>query len=206
MDDYGLYVIITKPQLPYRKVAEICARSEVKMLQLREKHLSDGELLKVAREIRVITRDTGTNLVINDRPDIAVLSEADFLHLGQEDLPIEEARKIVGDTIGIGLSTHSLDQAWKALQKNPDYIGFGPIYSTTTKENPDPTVGTEALSEVIQFSPVPVVALGGIFPDNLEPVLRAGARNIALVRYLMNTTDLENRIQYLQSQLGQDIN
>lgn len=206
MDDYGLYVIITKPQLPYRKVAEICARSGVKMLQLREKHLSDGELLKVAREIRVITRDTGTNLVINDRPDIAVLSEADFLHLGQEDIPIEEARKIVGDTIGIGLSTHSLDQAWKALQKNPDYIGFGPIYSTTTKENPDPTVGTEALSEVIQFSPIPVVALGGIFPDNLEPVLRAGARNIAVVRYLMNTTDLENRIQYLQSQLGQDIN
>lgn len=199
-------MIITKPQLPYRKVAEVCVRNKIKMLQLREKHLSDGELLKVAREVREITRNTQTQLVINDRPDIALLSEADFLHLGQEDLPIEEARKIAGDTMGIGLSTHSLDQAREALQKKPDYIGFGPVYSTTTKDNPDPTVGSEALSEVIQFSPVPVVALGGIFPDTLRPVLRAGARNIAVVRYLMNTTDLENRIQYLQSQLGQDTN
>ncbi|MGM0532660.1 MAG: thiamine phosphate synthase, partial [Bacteroidota bacterium] len=196
MDDFGLYVIISNPQLPYREMAEICVRNEVEMLQLREKHLSDRELLKVAREIREITRNTGTNFVINDRPDIALLCDADFLHLGQEDLPIEEARKIVGANMGIGLSTHSLSQAREALQKNPHYIGFGPIYSTTTKENPDPTVGPEPLSEVLQFSQVPVVAIGGIFPDTLEPVLKAGARNVAVVRYLMNTTELEDRIRY----------
>ena len=203
MNDFGLYVIISKPQLSYREVAEICVRNEVKMLQLREKHLSGRELLKVARELREITRNTKTNFVVNDRPDIAVLSDADFLHLGQDDIPVEEARKIVGDTMGIGLSTHSLSQAKDALQKNPDYIGFGPVYSTTTKENPDPTVGTELLSQVLQFSQVPVVAIGGIFPDTMEPVLKAGARNIAVVRYLMHTNKTEEHIQYLQKQLQQ---
>ncbi len=201
MQDFGLYIILTQPVLGHEKVAEACVRLGIRMLQLREKHLPDRELLSLARRVRSITRGTDTNFVINDRPDIALLSDADSLHLGQDDLPIEQARKIVGD-MKIGLSTHSIEQAKQALSKNPDYIGFGPIYPTPTKEKPDPAVGTENLKKVIDFANVPVVAIGGLFPENIEKVVAAGARNAAMVRYFMQAEtveELEKRIRLIQS-------
>ncbi len=204
MQDFGLYIILTKPELGHEKVAEICVRMGVRMLQLREKYMPDRELLALARRLRAITRSTETNFVINDRPDIAVLSDADFLHLGQDDIPVEEARRIVGD-MKIGLSTHSLEQAREALKKNPDYIGFGPIYPTPTKEKPDPVVGTENLKKVLEFAHVPVVAIGGLFPENISKVLLAGARNVAMVRYFMQAQavdELEKRITHIQSLLS----
>ncbi len=208
MKDFGLYIILTNPEIGHERAAEVCVRLGVKMLQLREKHLPDRQLLALARRLRAITRGTGTNFVVNDRPDIAVLSEADFLHLGQDDMPVEEARKIVGN-MKIGLSTHSLDQARDALAKNPDYIGFGPIYPTPTKEKPDPVVGTGNLKKVLEFANVPVVAIGGLFPENLPQVLSAGARNIAMVRYFMQAPtaeELERRITYIQSLLTKSNN
>lgn len=183
---FGLYVIITRPTLPYAVIAEQCVKLGIKMLQLREKHLDDRQLLKVARELRTITKGTCTNLVINDRPDIAALCDADYLHLGQDDISIEDARSIVGN-MKIGLSTHSICQAKEALSKNPDYIGFGPIYQTNAKAKPDAPVGTNLLEQVLSFSTVPVVAIGGIFPENIDQVLQTGAQNIAMVRYLMQT-------------------
>ena len=204
MQDFGLYIILTKPRLEYERIAEICVRLGVKMLQLREKYLADRELLSLAKRLRSITRGTQTNFVVNDRPDIALLAEADFLHLGQDDLPVEEARKIVGN-MKIGLSTHSLEQAKAALEKNPDYIGFGPVYTTPTKEKPDPVVGTDNLRKVLQFAHVPVVAIGGLFPENVEEVVEAGARNVAMVRYFMQAetvAELEKRIVHIQSLLN----
>jgi thiamine-phosphate pyrophosphorylase len=163
------------------------------MLQLREKNLSDRELIRVGKQIREITRGTYTNFVINDRPDIAMICEADYLHLGQDDIPIEEACKIVGN-MKIGLSTHSIKQAKDALSKKPDYIGFGPIYPTNTKAIPDKPVGVDQLKEVLQFSDVPVVAIGGIDNSNIINVINTGAPNVALVKYLMQTNDFEKRI------------
>ena len=182
----GLYVIITRPTLPYARIAEQCVKLGIRMLQLREKDLDDRKLLSIARELRSITRGTNTNLVINDRPDIAALCDADYLHLGQDDIPIEQARKIVGN-MKIGLSTHSIEQAKEALKKRPDYIGFGPIYPTNAKAKPDAPVGTAQLKQVVDFSPVPVVAIGGIFPENIDPVLQTGVGSIAMVRHLMQT-------------------
>ena len=193
MRNFGLYVIITSPQLPYKTIAEICVYHRISMLQLREKKLSDRKLIRVGKQIREITRGTYTNFVINDRPDIAVICEADYLHLGQDDIPIEEARKIVGN-MKIGLSTHSIKQAKDALSKKPDYIGFGPIYPTNTKAIPDKPVGVDQLKEVLQFSDVPVVAIGGIDNSNIINVINTGAPNVALVKYLMQTNDLEKRI------------
>lgn len=203
MKDFGLYVIVTKPVLPYRRVAEICVAEGIRMVQLREKHLDDRTLLKAAREIREVTRGTGTLFVVNDRPDIARLSGADALHLGQDDVSMEDARRIVGPDMKVGLSTHSVAQAKAALAQNPDYIGFGPVYATTTKAIPDPTVGTALLSEALSFASVPVVAIGGIFPENLDAVLAAGARNVCLVRHLMESPDLEARIRQLKRRIGQ---
>ncbi|MCK9330268.1 MAG: thiamine phosphate synthase [Candidatus Cloacimonetes bacterium] len=192
--NFGLYVIITKPVLPYTKIAEICVKHKIKYLQLREKHLEDRILLKMAKEIKSITKDSETNLIINDRVDICMLSDADGVHLGQDDLPYDEAIKIMPKGKIIGLSTHNLEQAKQALIHNPDYIGFGPIYKTPTKENPDPVVGCNLLKEALGIVNIPVVAIGGIDENNLEEVLKTGTNNLSLVRYLMNTDKFEERL------------
>jgi len=202
MDDFGVYVIITKPQLSYTAIAEKCVQQGIKMLQLREKHLSDRALIKVGKEIRRITKGTATNFVVNDRPDIAALCDADYLHLGQDDIPVAEARKIVGH-MKIGLSTHSLEQAREALKQKPDYIGFGPIYPTNAKAIPDRPVGTEQLKQVLEFAQVPVVAIGGIFPDNIHHVIDAGAKNITMVRHFMQTEAFDQRVQEVKNLLKQ---
>jgi len=197
MEDSGIYIIITHPALPYRTIAEDCVSMGIKMLQLREKDIPDGQLLKIAKELREITRGTQTSLVIDDRPDIAALCQADYLHIGQSDLPIDEARKIVGN-MKIGLSTHSIAQVKEALKKNPDYIGFGPVFPTPTKAIADPAVGTELIKEVMSISNVPVVVLGGLFPENISSVIEAGAKNVALVRYFMETKKFKERVQIIK--------
>ena len=110
MMDFVIYIIITKPQLPYTTIAEKCVKNGIKMLQLREKDLSDKELVRIGREIKSITKGSETKFVVNDRPDIAVLCDADFLHLGQDDISMEDARRVVGDMRG--LSTHLLNKLW----------------------------------------------------------------------------------------------
>lgn len=193
MMDFGIYIIITKPQLPYTTIAEKCVKNGIKMLQLREKDLSDKELVRIGREIKSITKGSETKFVVNDRPDIAVLCDADFLHLGQDDISMEDARRVVGD-MRIGLSTHSIEQATVALAKNPDYIGFGPVYPTNAKAIPDKPVGINLLKQVLGIAKIPVVAIGGIFPDNIEEVIDAGARNIAMVRHFMQTNEFDSRV------------
>ncbi|MDR2890985.1 MAG: thiamine phosphate synthase [Alistipes sp.] len=205
MADFGLYVIITSPRLSYRQVAEVCVARGIGMLQLREKGLDDKGLLKAAAEILAVTRGTATRFVMNDRADLAFLAGADVLHLGQGDVSLADARRIVGDGMTIGLSTHSPEQARQAIADGADYIGFGPVWPTPTKTVPDPAVGLEQLAEVIGFSPVPVVAIGGIFPENLDGVLAAGTKNPCLVRHLMESPDVEtldSRIAELQSRIN----
>ncbi len=193
MEDFGLYIIITNPQSSYRSIAESCVERGVKMLQLREKSLSDKELIRLGKEIKDITRGSETSFVINDRADIAAICEADFLHLGQDDMSMEEARKIVGD-MKIGLSTHSIQQVKEALVQKPDYIGFGPVYPTNAKARPDQPVGIEQLKQVLNMASVPVVAIGGIFPENIQTILSAGAKNIAMVRHFMQTDQFDERV------------
>jgi thiamine-phosphate pyrophosphorylase len=202
METFGIYIIITKPQISYSILAEKCVQQGIKMLQLREKNLSDKQLIKIGKEIRSVTKGTATNFVVNDRPDIAVICDADYLHLGQDDISIEDARKVVG-TMKIGLSTHSIEQAKEALKHKPDYIGFGPIYPTNAKANPDKPVGTNQLKQVIEFANVPVIAIGGIFPENLNQVIDAGAKNIAMVRHFMQTNEFDLRVQNLNHLLKQ---
>ncbi len=205
IENYGLCMIITKPRLGYASIARVAVECGIKYLQLREKDISDRETLEIASEILSITRGTQTKFVINDRADLALLAGSDMLHLGQGDLTMADARRIVGDDMPIGLSTHSLAQAREAMAQSPEYIGFGPIYATTTKAIADPTVGCELLTEVMAFANLPVIAIGGIFPENATTVVAAGARNICLVRHLMESeseSELRSRIKELQAILG----
>lgn len=204
MKNFGIYAIITKPLLPYEDLAEVFVEQQINFVQLREKHLTDRELLKIAKKLREIFRGTNTRFIINDRIDIALLCDADGVHLGQEDVPYADARKLLGPNKIIGLSTHNLEQLKEALTLQPNYAGFGPIYATTTKENPDPVVGPLMLKEALTISNIPLVAIGGIFPENIDEVLCAGAKNLCLVRYFMQAdskTQLIKRIQFVKQKI-----
>ncbi len=199
MNDFGLYVIISEPLLPYRKIAEICVAEKISLLQLREKELTDDEILTAGKEILEVTRGTDTNLIINDRPDLAKQIRADGYHLGQDDIHLEEARKTFPGAFVTGLSTHNISQVHSASAVKPDYIGFGPVYRTPTKKIPDPVTGLERLKEVLSFADIPVVAIGGIDENNIEEVLQAGAKNLAMVRYFMQFNDFKERIGTIKS-------
>jgi len=156
-----------------------------------------GDVLLLAREARTICRRGSTLLFINDRPDIARLAEADGVHLGQEDLPLAEARKIVGPNMIIGVSTHSDDEIDAA--QDADYIAFGPIFATQSKPGsalPAPH-GLDGLRRAVQRSKIPVVAIGGITTDNAAAVAQAGAHCIASIAALCDAADPESAVRAL---------
>jgi len=196
-NDFGLYLIITKPFFPYKKIVKTAVKYNVKYLQLREKELRDREILQAASEIMSVTDRTETRFVLNDRADLAYLCGADCLHLGQDDISITDAKKICGENVcGYGLSTHNLKQVEEAVKLKPDYIGFGPVFQTNTKKKPDPVTGTEIIAEAVKLAgDVPVVAIGGIDGENITRVLNAGARNVCMVRYLMDSIHFETRVK-----------
>jgi thiamine-phosphate diphosphorylase len=200
----GLYAIIDPEHCGGRspiEVAEAVLRGGCALLQLRAKALPDREWLALARVLASRARARSVPFVVNDRPDIAVLAEADGLHLGQEDLPIAEARKIVGP-MPIGRSTHNLGQALAAVAEGADLIGFGPIFPTRSKPNPDPVVGLGCLAEVVAAVDLPVVAIGGITVANASEVRRAGAPLGAVVTAVGEASDPEAAARTLHRLLG----
>ena len=155
------------------------------LVQLREKILSPLEFYIEAAAAMRVARERGIKIIINDRVDIALALQADGVHLGQDDLPPEAARRVLGPDAIIGFSTHDPEQARLATQMPVDYIAVGPIFATTTKRAPDPSVGLNGLRIVRQaVGTVPLVAIGGITLENSQEVLDAGADAIAVVRNL----------------------
>ena len=153
-------------------------KTGIKFIQYREKRASRREIYEEAIKLRRLTRHFNATLIINDHADIALAVDADGVHLGQEDLPLKEARKIMGKKI-VGISTHNLEQAKEADEGGADYIGFGPVFHTTTKDAGVP-VGVDKLRIIKQNVSIPVVAIGGISLENIESVVDAGADAVAM--------------------------
>lgn len=159
-------------------------------IQLREKHLSPREFYQSAKEVLDYTRGSEIKIIINDRVDIACALRADGVHLGQDDLPPEAARRILGEEAIIGFSTHNIDQAIAASKLPLDYIAIGPVYQTKSKENPDPVVGIEGLKTVRRaIGDFPLVAIGGINSESAQTVRQSGADSIALISCLLTPAD-----------------
>jgi thiamine-phosphate pyrophosphorylase len=195
-------MIMTHPRVSPTVFAEVCVETGIRVLQIREKDLTDRELWNIVKTVREVLRGTSVKLIINDRTDIALACSADGLHLGQDDLPPEIACRLKPEGMLLGLSTHTIPQYRAAQLYRPDYCGFGPLFPTPTKMHPDPVTGLEPLRTIMREATVPVIAIGGIFPDNLPAVLRSGARDIALVRHFAECTDrreLTCRIEDVQS-------
>ena len=159
------------------------------IIQLRAKGLNGRDLLSAAIEIKRLAASYGAVFIVNDRVDIALLSEADGVHLGQDDIPPLEARKALGPNAIIGLSTHNEGEAKEALSRGADYISFGPVFATATKKDAETPKGLPALRKARGMTSLPIVAIGGITEDNMGEVLAYGATAVAMISEVLLSVD-----------------
>jgi thiamine-phosphate pyrophosphorylase len=186
-----LYVILDAG-LVHRPVQEIARQlmdAGVRLLQYRAKNVPARETLETARQLAELARQQGTSFFLNDRPDIAYLARADGVHVGQDDLSVEQARAIVGQDRWVGVSTHNREQFEHAVASSADYVAIGPIFATSSKVNPDPVVGTKLLCELRPLTKKPIVAIGGIRLEHAAEVIEAGADSIAVISDILAAPD-----------------
>jgi thiamine-phosphate pyrophosphorylase len=198
-DVRGLYAIVDLEACGDRPAVDhataVC-RGGASVVQLRAKRVSAAAALAAAADLRRVTRAHGVLFVVNDRVDLALLAGADGVHLGQDDLPVEEARRLAPHLL-IGLSTHSLDEVRAAAGVGPDYIGFGPVFPTGTKRHPRPVQGIETLGAAARATTLPVIAIGGITLERAAAVRAAGAAGAAVIADLATAPDVEARARAL---------
>jgi thiamine-phosphate pyrophosphorylase len=182
-----LYAIIDPTLLTNSELdlAEALAASGVELIQYRSKTATSRQFFEIARQLSSSLGPRGVRLIVNDRPDIALLAGAGGVHVGQDDLSVEDARAVCGPDRWVGFSTHTLEQVATADATSADYIAFGPIFPTATKKNPDPVVGTELLRKARRLTKKPLVAIGGITLERAAEVYRAGADSLAVIRDLI---------------------
>lgn len=169
----------------------------IRIIQYREKEKTGKEMYEQCLKIREMTRGAGALLIIDDFVDLALAVEADGVHIGQDDLPIEAVRKIAGDRLFVGLSTHSPQQAQDAVKRGADYIGVGPIFETHTKKNVCAPVGLSYLDYVVNNTDIPFVAIGGIKAHNLAEVYSHGAKCACLVTGIVGSEDIKKTVNAL---------
>jgi thiamine-phosphate pyrophosphorylase len=186
--------LITAARPDLAAFLEAAVRGGVDLVQIRDKELADPELIPVLHEARQVTSQLAVPLVVNDRPDLAALVGADYVHVGQEDLPVEVARRF---GVAVGLSTHAAREIDRA---DADYIGVGPVYATPTKEG-RPAVGLELVRYAAAHARQPWFALGGIDESNVAEVVAAGASRIAVIRAIGDAADPERAAAALRAAL-----
>jgi thiamine-phosphate pyrophosphorylase len=172
----------------------------VDIIQLREKHLPDEELVSIAKAARILCEQLGTLLIVNDRPWVAREAEADGVHVGQDDIPVDELRELVGPDMLIGLSTHTPAQIDAVDASIVDYIGVGPIHETPTKPG-RPAVGVELIRYAAAHAPVPFFAIGGLDVSNIAEALDAGATRVCVLRAIAAAEDPQSAAQALRERL-----
>ncbi len=198
-----LYIVITEKLCKGRSslyVLEECMKAGVKIVQFREKGGDDREKYEKAIQFRNITNDYGSLLIIDDRVDLALAVNADGVHLGQKDLPIYKIRELAPELI-IGASTHNLEQALTAQEQKASYVNIGPIFPTQTKTDTATPLGLDTIGKIAPYLKIPFTCMGGIKLDNIDLVLKYGARHIAVVTAV---TEAEN-IQYTVKQIRDKI-
>jgi thiamine-phosphate pyrophosphorylase len=204
MRDFRLYAITGEQFHPNRDLIEVmeeAIQGGVDIIQLRDKTSGKPELLRKAKALRELTRKHDVTFIVNDHIDVAMEVDADGIHLGQGDVSLLDARKIVGDKI-IGISTHELQEAWLAQQQGADYIGVGPVYRTNTKADVVDPVGVSYVREVTKHIRIPFVAIGGIKLNNVDEVIAAGATRICAVSEIVGSSDVKGTCEAFLSKLN----
>ncbi|HEX8882154.1 MAG TPA: thiamine phosphate synthase [Candidatus Acidoferrum sp.] len=196
-----LYVILDAALLtiPEKECASRLVDAGVRLLQYRNKGASSRQLLESAKRLSGELIPRGVTFIVNDRSDVAALAGASGVHVGQEDLSVEDARAVVGRNRVVGISTHNRAQFEQAAGSSADYTAVGPIFSTSGKTNPDPVVGTEFIREVRPLTDKPIVAIGGITLERAREVLRAGADSVAVISDILRAPDPGQRaLQFIR--------
>jgi thiamine-phosphate pyrophosphorylase len=190
---HGFYAICDlRPTADAAAAHDLCdrlLRGGAQTLQLRLKHAPAGLLLECARAVVPLCRAAGVPFIVNDRLDVALLCDADGVHLGQEDVPLAAARRLA-PKLRVGVSTHTLEQARAAATAGADYLGFGPVFATGTKERPDPVVGLDGLRAACAAVSVPVVAIGGLTATTAGAAIAAGAAAVAVIGAVVGAADV----------------
>lgn len=202
--DTDLYCLTSEEHSNGKKNIEVVKEmiaAGIKIIQYREKEKPMIEKYNECKKIRELTKKEGVTFIVNDNVDLAILSDADGIHIGQDDLPIEDVRKLVGDKMFIGISTHSKEQAEDAVQRGADYIGVGPVFKTYTKKDVCDPVGFEYLDYVVEHVKIPFVAIGGIKETNISEVKAHGAQCIALVTEIVGAENIGEKIKHLRKEV-----
>jgi thiamine-phosphate pyrophosphorylase len=199
-----LYVILDAALLTQSEIqmAESLADAGVGLLQYRNKSASSGELLEKSRALAEGLSRRGVTFIVNDRPDIAALAGASGVHVGQDDLGAEAARSLLRQNSIVGVSTHNVGQFRAAASSSADYIAIGPVFTTSSKANPEPVVGISTIREVRCLSEKPMVAIGGITLERAQEVLAAGADCVAVVSDILRAADPRARAREYVDVLG----
>jgi thiamine-phosphate pyrophosphorylase len=197
--DARLYFVADRDGMAHALEAALAGGAD--LFQLRDKDASDDELLAVAETARERCRAAGALFLLNDRPDLAAACGADGVHVGQDDVPVSQAREIVGDDAIVGLSTHSVQQAQAGCRSGADYIAVGPVHATPTKEG-RPAIGVEPVEYAAAHVSVPWFAIGGIDTATVGDVVRAGARRVVVARALTDADDPEATARALRASLN----
>jgi thiamine-phosphate pyrophosphorylase len=173
-------------------------------IQYRQKSGSTREMIEIARNMKQLCSEAGVTFIVNDRLDVAIAAEADGVHLGQDDFPIPMARELLGEGRIIGGSAATLGEARKCLSEGADYVGFGPVYPTSSKDDAGPVSGIYILKQVVKIIPLPIIAIGGVDAENIPDVIRAGAQGIAVISAVCCQDDPEEATRALYKVLNKD--
>jgi thiamine-phosphate pyrophosphorylase len=197
-----LYVLITESacRVHWFTAAQSAIAGGADAIQLREKNLDGGELLARARQLRELCRRHNVLFIVNDRADIAVASGADGVHVGQQDLPASDARRLVGYRAIVGVSTHNLEQARAAVLDGADYIGIGPVFPSATKPR-DFIAGLDTARAVAAAIPIPAVAIAGIDASNIDQVWKTGVAAVAVTQSVLSAPDIQSAAESLRKRL-----
>ncbi len=200
----GLYIILDPSVCPARSLVEVltaAAEAGASIFQYRNKTASMKEAYVEALALRQAAAKAGVLFIVNDRCDLALAVDADGVHLGQGDLPLDLARKVMGQDKLIGISTHNPDQVREATAGKPDYLGFGPIYKPGSKQDHAPVVGLEGLRAMRPLTSLPVFAIGGIQIDQVGEVTRFGANGVAVISAIIKAADISHAVKTFLAQL-----
>lgn len=177
-------------------------RGGADVIQLREKEMSRRGRLELGLKLRELTRQEGVLFIVNDDIDLALILDADGVHLGQDDIPIRFARPLMKDKV-IGVSTHSMKQVEEAVASGADYIGVGPIFETATKEDTEDLVGLDLLLKIRDNCPIPYVAISGIGKDNIKSLTESGCHRAAVISDIIMANDIEARCSMIKKLLNE---
>ncbi len=185
MKKIGRLHVITDTELQthfsHLNLARMAIAGGADTIQYRQKAGSTREMIDMARDLKQLCTAACVTFIVNDRLDVAIASNSDGVHLGQNDFPIPLARELLGENRIIGGSAVTLEEARKCLDEGADYVGFGPVYPTTSKADAGPVTGIELMKQVVEKVPIPIIAIGGVNKDNTPEVIQAGAHGIAVI-------------------------